>query len=175
VILFLTNADTEILALRVVAESLPDGFPALVAANPVDAFVRSGRYPTVVTFPFVLGRDLVGTVAACGPDAGFRVGDRVWANSLGHDGRQGTFAVYAAVPAERCYRLSGGIDPELAVAAAHPATTAYLAWFVHACLHAGQCVYLGGGAGVPSGRDRGLRADDGGASPGPHRELVGGS
>jgi len=33
-ILFLTNADTEILALRVVAESLPDGFPGLVAANP---------------------------------------------------------------------------------------------------------------------------------------------
>ncbi|MHB1715942.1 MAG: cobaltochelatase subunit CobN [Acidimicrobiales bacterium] len=33
-ILFLTNADTEILALRVVAESLPDGFPALAAANP---------------------------------------------------------------------------------------------------------------------------------------------
>ena len=33
-ILFLTNADTEILALRSVIESLPDGFPALRAANP---------------------------------------------------------------------------------------------------------------------------------------------
>ena len=33
-ILFVTNADTEILALRVVAETLPDGFPPLRAANP---------------------------------------------------------------------------------------------------------------------------------------------
>lgn len=119
----------------------------LVAAKPVDTFVRSGRYPTVVTFPFVLGRDLVGIVEACGSGSAFRVGERVWANSLDHDGRQGTFAAYAAVPAERCYRLPDGVDPELAVAAAHPAATAYLAWFVHAGMHAGQCVYVAGGAG----------------------------
>lgn len=30
----------------------------LVAANPVDTFVRSGRYPTTVPFPFVMSRDL---------------------------------------------------------------------------------------------------------------------
>jgi cobaltochelatase CobN len=35
VILFLTNADTEILALRSVVEALPDGFPPVRAANPV--------------------------------------------------------------------------------------------------------------------------------------------
>jgi cobaltochelatase CobN len=34
VILFLTNADTELLALRSLAEGLPEGFPALRAANP---------------------------------------------------------------------------------------------------------------------------------------------
>lgn len=33
-ILFLTNADTELLALRTITESLPDEFPALHAANP---------------------------------------------------------------------------------------------------------------------------------------------
>ncbi len=33
-ILFLSNADTEILSLRVVAETLPEGFPAVRAANP---------------------------------------------------------------------------------------------------------------------------------------------
>ena len=32
-ILFLTHADTEILGLRVVAEGLPDDFPAVRAAN----------------------------------------------------------------------------------------------------------------------------------------------
>ncbi|MGH9277763.1 MAG: hypothetical protein ACRD12_06600, partial [Acidimicrobiales bacterium] len=33
-ILVLTNADTEILALRTVLEGLPDGFPGVGAANP---------------------------------------------------------------------------------------------------------------------------------------------
>lgn len=119
----------------------------LVAANPVDALVRSGAYPTKVTFPFVVGRDLVGTVAASGAGAPFQPGESVWANSLGHDGRQGSFAGYAVVPAERCYRLPEGVDPAVAVAAAHPAATAYLGWFCHGGLRAGQCVYVGGGAG----------------------------
>lgn len=35
-----------------------------VAVTPVDAFVRSGRYATPLPgFPFVVGRDMVGTVA----------------------------------------------------------------------------------------------------------------
>ncbi|MGH3125901.1 MAG: alcohol dehydrogenase catalytic domain-containing protein, partial [Streptosporangiaceae bacterium] len=38
-----------------------------VAVNPVDTFVRSGAYRTPLPFPFVIGRDLAGTVAACGP------------------------------------------------------------------------------------------------------------
>ncbi len=49
-----------------------------VAVNPVDTYVRSGRYPTPVPLPLVVGRDLVGTVAAVGSQAvPFRVGDRV--------------------------------------------------------------------------------------------------
>lgn len=34
--------------------------------NPVDTFVRSGDYPTRVSFPFVIGRDLVGVVTGTG-------------------------------------------------------------------------------------------------------------
>ena len=47
----------------------------LVAANPVDTFVRSGRYPTTVPFPFVMSRDLVGTAAGAGPGTGFEPGE----------------------------------------------------------------------------------------------------
>lgn len=119
----------------------------LVAANPVDTLVRSGRYPTSVPFPFVVGRDVVGTVVAAGPGTPFDVGERVWSNSLGHDGRQGSFSEYAVVPAERCYRLPGGVDAGLAAAVAHPAATAYLAWFVHGDLRPGRWVYVGGGGG----------------------------
>ena len=119
----------------------------MVAANPVDTYIRSGRYLTNVPFPFVVGRDLVGTVIACGQGAPFHTGERVWSNSLGHDGRQGSFSQYAVVSAERCYRLPDGVDPAIAVAVAHPAATAYLAWFVHGGLRPGEVVYIGGGAG----------------------------
>ena len=101
-----------------------------VTVNPVDTLVRSGGYQTPTPFPFVVGRDLVGTVAAVGAGVtGFAAGDRVWCNSLGHGGRQGSFAEYAAVPAERLYRLPDGADPVAAVASFHPAATAYLALY----------------------------------------------
>ncbi|MGW3956964.1 NADPH:quinone reductase [Streptomyces sp. NPDC004752] len=118
------------------------------AVNPVDALVRSGAYATFLPFPFVIGRDLVGTVAAAGPAAhGFRPGDRVWCNSLGHAGRQGAAAEQAAVPADRLYHLPQGADPIEAVALAHAAATAHLALFTHGRLRCGETVAVLGAAG----------------------------
>lgn len=123
-----------------------------VSVNPVDTFVRSGAYPTPLPFPFVVGRDLVGTVAEAGPGAvGFAAGDRVWCNSLGHAGRQGAAAEYAVVPADRLYRLPPGVDDVSAVAAVHPAATAYLALMVHAGLRPGETVYVAGAGGHVGG------------------------
>jgi NADPH:quinone reductase-like Zn-dependent oxidoreductase len=120
----------------------------LAAVDPVDLLVRSGTFPTPTPFPFVVGRDLVGTVALAGPGAaGFAPGDRVWCNSLGHGGRQGACAEYAVVPAERLYRLPDGADPVAAVALAHPAATAWLALHRHGGLRAGETVAVGGGSG----------------------------
>jgi NADPH:quinone reductase-like Zn-dependent oxidoreductase len=118
-----------------------------VAVNPVDTYVRSGGYRTPVPLPFVIGRDLVGTVAEAGPGTGFEPGERVWSNSLGHDGRQGPSSQYAVVPSGRLYRLPRGVDPHVAVALAQPAATAYLGWFVHARLRPGRTVFVGGGGG----------------------------
>ena len=119
-----------------------------VVVDPVDTLVRSGAFPTPIPFPFVIGRDLVGTVAAAGPGAvGFAAGERVWCNSLGHGGRQGSFAEYVVVAAERLYHLPAGVDPVAAVAVLHPAATAWLALFRHGGLRAGEVVYVGGAAG----------------------------
>jgi NADPH:quinone reductase-like Zn-dependent oxidoreductase len=118
------------------------------AVDPVDTFVRSGAWSTTVPFPFVIGRDLVGTVAEAGPGApGFRPGDRVWCNSLGHAGRQGAAAEQAVVSADRLYRLPEGVDAVEAVALAHPASTAHLALFTHGRLRAGETVCVLGAAG----------------------------
>ncbi|MET8982245.1 NADPH:quinone reductase [Streptomyces sp. NPDC004539] len=122
------------------------------AVNHVDTFVRSGAWRTPVPWPFVIGRDLVGTVAETSPGAtGFAVGDRVWCNSMGHAGRSGAAAEQVVVPADRLYHLPPGVDPEAVVAVAHPAATAHLALFTHGRLRAGETVVvLGGGGNVGS-------------------------
>src|SRR5690625_3687088 len=120
---------------------------AEVCVNPVDTFVRSGRFPTPVPLPLVLGRDLVGEVVWAPKFSRFSVGDRVWACTLGHGGRQGSFATYAVVPDDLLYPISDDVAPQNAVAIAHSGTTAALAWFEHAQLRAGQRVFVGGAAG----------------------------
>jgi len=120
----------------------------VTVVNRVDTFVRSGVFRTPIAFPFVVGRDCVGTVAEVGPDAaGFRPGDRVWCNSLGHDGRQGPSAAYAVVPADRLYHLPRPATATDAVAVVHPAVTAYLALHVHGRVRPGETVLVAGAAG----------------------------
>ncbi|MGW7420144.1 NADPH:quinone reductase [Streptomyces sp. NPDC054813] len=120
----------------------------VTAVNHVDTYVRSGAWRTPLSFPFVVGRDLVGTVVSAGPAApGFGPGDRVWCSSLGHAGRQGAAAERAVVPYDRLYRLPAGVDAVDAVALAHPASTAYLALFTHGRLRAGETVLVLGAAG----------------------------
>ncbi|QRP50729.1 NADPH:quinone reductase [Amycolatopsis sp. FDAARGOS 1241] len=121
----------------------------LSSVNHVDLFVRSGAYCTPTPFPFVIGRDLVGTVAAAGPGvAGLAPGDRVWCNSLGHGGRQGAFAEYAVVSAERLYPLPAGVAAEAAAPVLHGAATAHVGLFREARLAPGETVFVGGAAGA---------------------------
>lgn len=117
--------------------------------NHVDLFVRSGAYRTHIPLPFVIGRDIVGTVVQAGDGVSrFAVGDRVWSNSLGYDGRQGTFAEFAVVPVERAYPLPDGVDPEDAAVVLHAGATAYLGLFRHAVVQAGETLAVHGAGGA---------------------------
>jgi NADPH:quinone reductase-like Zn-dependent oxidoreductase len=119
------------------------------AVNHVDLFVRSGAYRTNTPFPFVIGRDIVGTVARVGAGvSAVAVGQSVWCNSLGHDGRQGSFAEYAVVPADRLYHLPEGIDPIEAVVVLHAAGTAHIGLCREANLKLGETVFVSGAAGA---------------------------
>jgi NADPH:quinone reductase-like Zn-dependent oxidoreductase len=118
-----------------------------VAVNQVDTHVRAGRWPTPMAFPFVVGRDLVGTVAWADQAGLFRLGERVWSNSLGYAGRPGATAQYAVVAADRLYRWPRGLPAEATVACLHPAATAYLGLWHRAKVRAGDTVLVGGAAG----------------------------
>ncbi|WP_218192249.1 zinc-binding dehydrogenase [Brachybacterium avium] len=115
--------------------------------DPVDALVRSGAFPTQTPFPFVLGRDAVGTVIDAGAGAEDLLGRRMATSSLGHDGRQGAWAPAAVVPRERLYPVPAEVEDAVLAAALHPASTAHLALHRHGHLVAGETVLVGGGAG----------------------------
>ncbi|MFE3827916.1 NADPH:quinone reductase [Streptomyces sp. NPDC059092] len=130
--------------------------------NPVDTFIRSGAWRTPVTFPFVVGRDVVGTVSATGAGAaGFAVGDVVWCNSLGHGGRQGAAAERVVVPVDRLYHLPDRASPTAAAAVLHPAATAYLALFTRGALRTGETVLVVGAGGNVGGSAVVLAAEAG--------------
>jgi NADPH:quinone reductase-like Zn-dependent oxidoreductase len=117
--------------------------------NHVDLFVRSGAYRTRTPFPFVIGRDVVGTVVAAGRGVEeFVPGDQVWCNSLGHAGRQGAFAEYAVAPVDRVYPLPAGVEPDAAAPVLHAAATACLGLFREACLTVGETVFIGSAGGA---------------------------
>ncbi|HLS02580.1 MAG TPA: alcohol dehydrogenase catalytic domain-containing protein, partial [Beutenbergiaceae bacterium] len=82
-----------------------------VALNPVDTYIRSGRFDTRVSFPLILGRDVVGVVEQAPADSGLRPGQRVWANTMGFDGRQGSFATAVVAHRNRVYPLPQQVDP----------------------------------------------------------------
>jgi NADPH:quinone reductase-like Zn-dependent oxidoreductase len=111
-----------------------------VAVNRVDTFVRSGAYVTPVPLPLLLGRDLVGRIAG--------TGEPVWCDSLGYGGRQGASAELVCVPEDRLYPLPRAVDPLEAVAAFHPAATAYISLLYHARLRPGETLFVEGGNGA---------------------------
>lgn len=120
-----------------------------VAVDAVDTFVRSGRWPTELRFPAVIGRDLVGTIAAVGSAVtGWEPGQRVWTNSAGYGGRDGATAELVAVQQDRLYRLPLGAEPVSFVAAVHPGATAHGALVQRARLQPGECVAVVGANGA---------------------------
>jgi len=93
----------------------------IVAAgvNFIDVYNREGRYK--VPLPFVLGQEGAGVVSAVGSDVReVAVGDRVaYTNVLG------SYAEYAAVPADRLVKIPDGVSEREAAAAMLQGMTAH--------------------------------------------------
>ena len=87
--------------------------------NFIDVYQREGRYK--VPLPFVLGQEGAGAVTSVGPDVkSVKPGDRVaWTTILG------SYAEYAAVPAERLVQVPSGVSDQQAAAAMLQGMTAH--------------------------------------------------
>jgi NADPH2:quinone reductase len=84
---------------------------AAAGVNFIDVYFREGRYPS--TLPFVNGQEAAGTVTAVGAEVkSLKPGDRVAYTSV-----LGSYAEYAAVPADRLVRIPDAVKPEQAAAA----------------------------------------------------------
>ena len=136
---------------------LPDPVPgprqALVrvraaAINPIDTYVRAGTVAMPLPFPFVVGCDLAGEVAAVGDEVDrLRPGMRVWGSNQGLLGRQGTCAELAAVDEQWLYPTPDGVTDREAAAAALVSITAHLGLVSHAALEPGETIFVSGGSG----------------------------
>jgi NADPH:quinone reductase len=121
---------------------------AAVDVNPIDIYVRSGAIPAKLSFPYILGRDLAGTVIEAGAGVSdFKVGDRVWATSQGFDGRPGTFAEFAAVDHRWLHPIPEGVSDDDIVALSLAAVTAQLGLARNVNLRRGETLFVNGGTG----------------------------
>ena len=114
----------EVLALSDVPVPTPKAGEALVkiqasGVNFIDVYYREGRYKTEL--PFIDGQEAAGTVEAVGEGVHeLKPGDAVaWCNILG------SYAEYAAVPADRLVKTPEGLDPKLAAAVMLQGLTAH--------------------------------------------------
>lgn len=119
-----------------------------VAVNPIDTYIRSGAVAMPLEFPYIIGCDLAGTVAACGGDVKqFKVGDRVWGSNQGLFNRPGTFAEFCAVDETWLYPTADSMSDVDAASGALVGITAHLGLFLHADLKAGDILFVNGGSG----------------------------
>jgi NADPH:quinone reductase len=119
-----------------------------VDVNPIDLYIRSGAIPVKLSFPYILGRDLAGTVLETGAAVrSFKPGDRVWATGQGTEGRQGTFAELAAVDERWLHPIPQGVSEEDVVALSLVGITAQLGLVRNAGLKPGEVLFVNGGSG----------------------------
>ena len=92
---------------------------AASGVNFIDVYFREGRYPSAL--PFIDGQEAAGTVTEVGSDVkSVKPGDRVaYSNVIG------TYAEYAAVPAERLVHVPDKITDQQAAAAMLQGMTAH--------------------------------------------------
>ena len=141
----------DVLQVDEVDRPTPDHDEVLVemraaSVNHVDVMFRSGQYGDL-PLPSIPGGDGAGVVAAVGESVeAFEPGDRVFASGMDR-AEGGTFAEYAAIPAEKLARLPEKVSWTAGGAIGNVGATAWTALEELAGIQAGDWVLIHGGSG----------------------------
>jgi NADPH2:quinone reductase len=115
-----------------------------VGVNPVETYIRSGKYARLPILPFTPGTDGAGTIHEVGEGvADFNVGDRVYlAGSL-----SGSYAEFALCNATQLHKLPAHISFAEGACVGVPYATAYRALHQRAAAKPGEVVLVHGATG----------------------------
>jgi NADPH:quinone reductase len=112
--------------------------------NPVDAYIRSGVYPSVPTLPYTCGKDAAGIVEQIGENiTKVKVGDRVYTA----DSISGTYAEYVVCKENQVNLLPENVSFEQGAGVFVPYATSYRALFQKANAKQGETVLIHGASG----------------------------
>ena len=120
------------------------------SVNAADWKVRQGSYNSTLKFPYILGRDFSGTIAALAPGVtDFKIGDPVF--GVCDAGIEGAYAEKIAIKAAIIAKKPDALGDAEAAAMALTSLTAIWALEDTARLKAGETILIQGGAGGVAG------------------------
>ncbi len=143
------TGDPGVLQLEEVADLQPGKGQVLVkveaaGVNPVETYIRAGKYPQKAPLPYTPGTDAAGTIAAVGEGvSNWNLGDRVFSGRI----QSGSYAQFALCPADMVFRLPNNISFEQGAALGVPYATAHRALFGKAGAKKGDSVFIHGATG----------------------------
>ena len=160
-----TFGDPEVLRLEEVPTPRPGAGQVLVrmhaiGVNPVETYIRAGKYARLPALPYTPGNDGAGVVEQVGSDVNeFKEGDRVYtAGSV-----SGTYAEVALCKTAQVHPLPVNVSFAQGAAMGTPYATAYRGLFQRSGAKPGETVLVHGASGgvgtaaVQLARVRGLR------------------
>ena len=154
----------EVLKLQDVPDPRPGPGQVLVevkaaGVNPVETYIRSGKYARAPNLPYTPGSDAGGTVVAAASDVkAVRKGDRVYTSGS----LSGTYAELTLCQSSQVHPLPRQVTFAQGAALGVPYATAYYALFIRAHAAKGETVLVHGASGgvgtavVQIARSRGL-------------------
>ena len=139
----------EVLRLEEVATPKPGAGHVLVrihavGVNPVETYIRAGKYARLPELPYTPGNDSAGIVEQVGADVSeIKAGDRVYTGAS----LSGTYAEFALCKQEQVHPLPANVSFAQGAAMGTPYATAYRGLFQRADAKPGETVLIHGASG----------------------------